>query len=178
MVVDKYRQNANALLVETRIKPPCNNIDPALETENVASTSAQAAATTAGGSISSSSITTIGTLSTYSKSPTSTTPSLLSSSGGGGSLTQQQYRSQMCPVCATVQLGDKFYSLSCAHSFCKDCWSMFFETQIFQVIYYRFKKTLYKFVYLCFMVFFFRVFPLKSVVWLKCAMFVCPRIWF
>ncbi|KAM7344284.1 E3 ubiquitin-protein ligase ari-2 [Cochliomyia hominivorax] len=138
VVVDKYRQNANALLVETRIKPPCNNADPALETENLASTSAHAQQHQQAAV----SITTIGTLSTYSKSPT-TTPTVSSSSssngvcGGSltGSLTQpQQYRSQMCPVCATVQLGDKFYSLSCAHSFCKDCWSMFFETQIFQGI--------------------------------------------
>lgn len=109
VVVDKYRQNANALLIETRIKPPCNNADPALETENGSSTSAQAAVN----------VTTIGTLSTYSKSPT-TTPMLSSSSGGSGIISSliQHYRSQMCPVCATVQLGDKFYSLSCAHSFC------------------------------------------------------------
>ena len=123
VVVDKYRQNANSLLVETRIKPPCNNADPSLETENVPSTSAQAAI---------SGMTPIGTLSTYSKSPT-VTPSASSSGLLIGTLTPQQYRSQMCPVCATVQLGDKFYSLSCAHSFCKDCWSMYFETQIFQV---------------------------------------------
>lgn len=124
-MVDKYRQNANALLIETRIKPPCNNADPSLETEHGASTSAQAAVN----------VTTIGTLSTYSKSPTTTPTLSTSSSVGSGIISSliQHYRSQMCPVCATVQLGDKFYSLSCAHSFCKDCWSMFFETQIFQV---------------------------------------------
>ncbi|KAI9577220.1 hypothetical protein GQX74_005754 [Glossina fuscipes] len=47
-----------------------------------------------------------------------------------------QYRSQMCPVCTIVHLGDKFYSLSCSHVFCKHCWLMYFETQVFQ--YYRF----------------------------------------
>lgn len=42
------------------------------------------------------------------------------------------YRSLMCPVCANTQLYDRFYNLSCSHSFCKDCWSMHFETQINQ----------------------------------------------
>uniref|UniRef100_A0A1B0BWP6 RBR-type E3 ubiquitin transferase n=1 Tax=Glossina palpalis gambiensis TaxID=67801 RepID=A0A1B0BWP6_9MUSC len=43
-----------------------------------------------------------------------------------------QYRSQMCPVCTIVHLGHKFYSLSCSHVFCKHCWLMYFETQVFQ----------------------------------------------
>ncbi|XP_005177707.1 potential E3 ubiquitin-protein ligase ariadne-2 [Musca domestica] len=135
VVVDKYRQNANSLLVETRIKPACNNTDPSLEVENVAATTSAAAAAAATESSSTSSPTTttttvvvtpqsLGTLSTYSKSPT-TTPTTSNSSS---SLSRSQ---MMCPVCATVQQGDKFYSLSCGHSFCKDCWSMYFETQIF-----------------------------------------------
>lgn len=41
---------------------------------------------------------------------------------------------QMCSVCATGQPGDKYFNLSCSHSFCKDCWSMHFETQINQGI--------------------------------------------
>lgn len=134
VVVDKYRQNANTLLVETRIKPPCNNTDPSLELENMPTTSAAAANASASASSSLTSspaitpaVVVVGTLSTYSKSPT-TTPTLNSSSSS-----LSQYRSQMCPVCATVQLGDKFYSLSCGHSFCKDCWCMYFETQIFLV---------------------------------------------
>lgn len=43
-------------------------------------------------------------------------------------------RSQMCPVCATYQAADKFHTITCDHSFCKDCWSMHFETQINQGI--------------------------------------------
>ncbi|CAG9817003.1 unnamed protein product [Phaedon cochleariae] len=39
-----------------------------------------------------------------------------------------------CPVCVTSQSFDKFYSLSCAHMFCKDCWTMHFEVQINQGI--------------------------------------------
>ncbi|KAG5890979.1 hypothetical protein JTB14_037965 [Gonioctena quinquepunctata] len=39
-----------------------------------------------------------------------------------------------CPVCVTSQPLDRFYSLSCAHMFCKDCWAMHFEVQIHQGI--------------------------------------------
>ncbi|XP_028139818.1 potential E3 ubiquitin-protein ligase ariadne-2 [Diabrotica virgifera virgifera] len=39
-----------------------------------------------------------------------------------------------CPVCVTVQPLDKFYSLSCAHMFCKECWTMHFKVQIKQGI--------------------------------------------
>ncbi|XP_052860635.1 potential E3 ubiquitin-protein ligase ariadne-2 isoform X2 [Anopheles cruzii] len=44
------------------------------------------------------------------------------------------YRTQLCPVCVTVQMTDKFHRLSCAHSFCRDCWAMHFEIQIGQGI--------------------------------------------
>lgn len=37
-----------------------------------------------------------------------------------------------CPVCMTLQPQDKFSSLNCGHSFCKNCWTMHFETQISQ----------------------------------------------
>lgn len=40
----------------------------------------------------------------------------------------------LCPVCVQTQSSDKFHSLSCAHSFCKNCWSMHFEIQISQGI--------------------------------------------
>lgn len=43
-------------------------------------------------------------------------------------------RSQMCSVCAMYQPNDKFHAITCDHSFCKDCWSMHFETQINQGI--------------------------------------------
>ncbi|CAH0561922.1 unnamed protein product [Brassicogethes aeneus] len=39
-----------------------------------------------------------------------------------------------CPVCVTPQSLDKFYSLSCSHMFCKDCWTTHFEVQITQGI--------------------------------------------
>uniref|UniRef100_T1GU21 RBR-type E3 ubiquitin transferase n=1 Tax=Megaselia scalaris TaxID=36166 RepID=T1GU21_MEGSC len=41
---------------------------------------------------------------------------------------------RLCPVCATSHSPDKFEKLACNHSFCKDCWAMHFETQIFQGI--------------------------------------------
>ncbi|XP_050098346.1 potential E3 ubiquitin-protein ligase ariadne-2 isoform X2 [Anopheles aquasalis] len=44
------------------------------------------------------------------------------------------YRTQLCPVCVTVQSTDKFHRLSCQHSFCRDCWAMHFEIQIGQGI--------------------------------------------
>lgn len=33
-------------------------------------------------------------------------------------------------MCIVPQTDDQFHKLSCSHSFCKDCWSMHFETQI------------------------------------------------
>ncbi|KAF5281166.1 hypothetical protein FQR65_LT14846 [Abscondita terminalis] len=39
-----------------------------------------------------------------------------------------------CPVCVTPQITEKFFSLSCLHLFCKDCWTMHFEVQISQGI--------------------------------------------
>uniref|UniRef100_A0AAG5DFH7 RBR-type E3 ubiquitin transferase n=1 Tax=Anopheles atroparvus TaxID=41427 RepID=A0AAG5DFH7_ANOAO len=44
------------------------------------------------------------------------------------------YRTQLCPVCVTVQSIDKFHRLSCQHAFCRDCWAMHFEIQIGQGI--------------------------------------------
>lgn len=38
-----------------------------------------------------------------------------------------------CPVCVTIQPIEKFYRLSCAHMFCKECWTSHFEVQINQV---------------------------------------------
>jgi ariadne-2 len=39
-----------------------------------------------------------------------------------------------CPVCVVPQSVDKFFSLSCSHMFCKDCWVTHFEVQINQGI--------------------------------------------
>lgn len=63
-------------------------------------------------------------------SSSSSSCSLSSSSSSGGSRSEQQ----MCLVCATCRPSDKYFHLSCLHSFCKDCWSMHFETQINQGI--------------------------------------------
>lgn len=45
-------------------------------------------------------------------------------------------RYKNCPVCVTIQPIEKFYSLSCGHMFCKDCWISHFEVQINQVCFY------------------------------------------
>lgn len=39
-----------------------------------------------------------------------------------------------CSVCITTQNIDKFFHLSCAHIFCRECWTTHFEVQISQVI--------------------------------------------
>ncbi|KAL3289867.1 hypothetical protein HHI36_023257 [Cryptolaemus montrouzieri] len=44
------------------------------------------------------------------------------------------FRYITCSVCVTTQNSDKFFSLSCSHSFCKDCWMTHFEVQINQGI--------------------------------------------
>lgn len=49
-----------------------------------------------------------------------------------------------CSVCVTPQTTDKFFSLSCAHLFCKECWVTHFEVQINQVsttLFYFFNST-------------------------------------
>lgn len=123
-VVEKYRQDANALLVTARIKPPTNVTD-------AASTSAAAASAQLlrMGSSGYKTTTTIATSTVTSPSSSNNANSITSIS----TQVQSQYR-RMCPVCASSQPSDKFYSLACGHSFCKDCWTIYFETQIFQGI--------------------------------------------
>lgn len=43
-------------------------------------------------------------------------------------------RGGMCLVCMTLYSQDKFSTLTCGHSFCKECWCMHFEVQITQGI--------------------------------------------
>lgn len=52
----------------------------------------------------------------------------------GAGCNRMTFRSQMCSVCLQTQSSDKFFSSTCGHSFCKDCWSTHFETQINQGI--------------------------------------------
>ncbi|EDW08363.1 potential E3 ubiquitin-protein ligase ariadne-2 [Drosophila mojavensis] len=117
-VVEKYRQDANALLVSARIKPPTTAVD-------AASTSAAAAAQLR-----------LSSSSGYRTSTASSSTSSLTTAASSNPQQQQQSQPQrrMCPVCASTQPNDKFYSLACGHSFCKDCWTIYFETQIFQGI--------------------------------------------
>lgn len=130
-VVEKYRQDANALLVTARIKPPTPNVTDAASTSAAA---ASAQLLRMGNSGYKTTTTTIATATS-----TVTSPSSSSSNSNANSLSsistqvQSQYR-RMCPVCASSQPSDKFYSLACGHSFCKDCWTIYFETQIFQGI--------------------------------------------
>ena len=39
-----------------------------------------------------------------------------------------------CLICVTQHSSDKFATLSCGHSFCRECWCMHFEVQITQGI--------------------------------------------
>lgn len=41
-------------------------------------------------------------------------------------------RGGFCTVCMSTVPADKFSTLTCGHSFCKDCWCMHFEVQITQ----------------------------------------------
>lgn len=43
-------------------------------------------------------------------------------------------RGSVCSVCVMMIPMDKFSTLTCGHSFCKDCWCMHFEVQITQGI--------------------------------------------
>lgn len=59
---------------------------------------------------------------------------LVSSRIKSGNGKKVAYVTLLCPVCIQTQPFDKFHNLSCAHSFCKSCWSMHFEIQITQGI--------------------------------------------
>lgn len=50
------------------------------------------------------------------------------------SSSQQSSSQQTCTVCASNHSTQNYFNLSCGHSFCKDCWATFFETQINQGI--------------------------------------------
>lgn len=56
-----------------------------------------------------------------------------SSNTSSGAISKN-YRSYTCSVCVTIKIADKFYNVSCGHSYCKDCWSSHFEIQINQGI--------------------------------------------
>ncbi|XP_076475890.1 E3 ubiquitin-protein ligase ari-2 isoform X2 [Bombus vancouverensis nearcticus] len=43
-------------------------------------------------------------------------------------------RGGLCSVCVIIYPAEKFSTLTCGHSFCKDCWCMHFEVQITQGI--------------------------------------------
>lgn len=43
-------------------------------------------------------------------------------------------RGGICSVCVSIMPAEKFATLTCGHSFCKDCWCMHFEVQIMQGI--------------------------------------------
>uniref|UniRef100_A0A182P5J3 RBR-type E3 ubiquitin transferase n=1 Tax=Anopheles epiroticus TaxID=199890 RepID=A0A182P5J3_9DIPT len=150
-VIERYRNNASNLLVSARIKAAAPSVPPVSTTQSspVPSTSTSGAAATCSfissvpSSSSNSSASTVipGTSSNSSGSkphPTvgshhvGTTTTI--SSSGITTTTACCYRTQLCPVCVTVQSTDKFHALSCQHSFCRDCWAMHFEIQIGQGI--------------------------------------------
>lgn len=59
---------------------------------------------------------------------------LVSSRIKSGTGKKVAYVTLLCPVCIQTQPFDKFHNLSCAHPFCKSCWSMHFEVQVSQGI--------------------------------------------
>lgn len=52
----------------------------------------------------------------------------------GSSCTPKCLKENVCLVCYSSLSKEKFSTLTCKHSFCKDCWCMHFETQILQGI--------------------------------------------
>ena len=107
-IVEKYRCNETGFQIKARIKPsPSSN----------RSTKKYHLEESCSSSTSSSS-------STYALSPSSSSSSVSN-------------REQVCSVCATSQPPEKYFNLSCSHSFCKDCWTMHFETQINQGIFHN-----------------------------------------
>lgn len=43
---------------------------------------------------------------------------------------------KMCAICATSPPIHKYSALACGHYFCNECWTMHFEVQIMQGIYF------------------------------------------
>lgn len=145
IVVDKYRQNSNALLIEARIKPPYMMADNAIDNMDH-NTSLLMPSTSNNSNNNSPRFSSVGITSKSSSNinhnninnnnnSNNKSNQMISTTISSSSNAICSYRSQICPVCTVVQLNDKFYSLACGHSFCKDCWAMFFETQIFQVMF-------------------------------------------
>ncbi|EAT40872.1 AAEL007426-PA [Aedes aegypti] len=122
-VVEKYRNNASNLLVSARIK--------AAPSVMASSSSATIVPLLVPSSSSNSSAVLLPVCSMIPATGpipgTSAKPTIQTMSSSA-------YRTHLCPVCVTVQSMDKFHSLSCQHSFCRDCWAMHFEIQISQGI--------------------------------------------
>ncbi|XP_053663068.1 potential E3 ubiquitin-protein ligase ariadne-2 [Anopheles marshallii] len=109
-VIERYRNNASNLLVSARIKAAAPSVPPPAQLPVPSTSTAVVVVASAHQTIGSTSTTTTATV------------------------TACCYRTQLCPVCVTVQSTDKFHALSCQHSFCRDCWAMHFEIQIGQGI--------------------------------------------
>lgn len=122
-VVEKYRNNASNLLVSARIKAA-----PSV----MASTSSATVVPLLVPSSSSNSSAVL--LPVCSMIPATGPIPGTSAKPTIQTMSSSAYRTHLCPVCVTVQSMDKFHSLSCQHSFCRDCWAMHFEIQISQGI--------------------------------------------
>ncbi|XP_062543223.1 potential E3 ubiquitin-protein ligase ariadne-2-like [Armigeres subalbatus] len=121
-VVEKYRNNASNLLVSARIKaaPAVMAItSPATVVPLLAAGSSGSGAVL---------MPVCGMIPASAPIPGTSTKASLQT------IAPCAYRTHLCPVCVTVQSMDKFHSLSCQHSFCRDCWAMHFEIQISQGI--------------------------------------------
>lgn len=155
-VIERYRNNASNLLVSARIKAAAPSVPPSppapLPPVPSTSTSSVAVAAAGGPAATCSFVVSVPGCSASPAIPGTSTSSgsaTSNSSSSSSNKTHQTssittpatttagtccYRTQLCPVCVTVQSTDKFHSLSCQHSFCRDCWAMHFEIQIGQGI--------------------------------------------
>nr|XP_019556560.1 potential E3 ubiquitin-protein ligase ariadne-2 [Aedes albopictus] len=123
-VVEKYRNNASNLLVSARIKAA-----PSVVMASTSSAPVVPPLLVPSGSSSSTVL-----LPVCSAIPASVPIPGTSAKVPLQAMSPSAYRTHPCPVCVTVQSMDKFHSLSCQHSFCRDCWAMHFEIQISQGI--------------------------------------------
>ncbi|XP_031641143.1 potential E3 ubiquitin-protein ligase ariadne-2 [Contarinia nasturtii] len=148
-IVKRYRENPTELLTSARIRPLSHSPNQPKETPTTAATSGSATLSpmsSDGGSVHSSTLSCKSSLGNRSQTGdsnrysmtttmaattiTPTTPSIVATV----QTLENRPNQSLCSVCAVYQTLDKFHAIPCGHSYCRDCWSTHFETQINQGI--------------------------------------------
>lgn len=106
----------------------------------------------------------------------SSSSSSSSSASSSSSSSQHLSHQNACTVCASNHSSQHYFSLSCGHSFCKECWAMHFETQINQGTKFNVIQSIWVFTFFSFR-FCLKAFQLQLVVWHRNVMYEFLKNW-